>query len=162
MSVAFSPDGVTGATSSGSSVQLWDVATGRPLGPPILHALSVTALVFSPDGRTLTTASYDRTARICAVPGGKPLGPPVLHDGGVGALAISPDGRTLLTGSWDHTARLTPLPAAVPGTPDAVVLWAQVLTGMELDDDGAIRMLDEPTWQKRRQRLTALGEPPLP
>jgi hypothetical protein len=38
----------------------------------------------------------------------------------------------------------------------------QVLTGMELDEEGAIRVLDAAAWQERRQRLAARGEPPLP
>jgi eukaryotic-like serine/threonine-protein kinase len=77
-------------------------------------------------------------------------------------VAFSPDGRLLLTGCWDRTARLWPVPVPVAGAPERVRLWAQVLTGLELDDDGVIHVLDAPTWQERRQRLEDLGGPPLP
>jgi tetratricopeptide (TPR) repeat protein len=40
-------------------------------------------------------------------------------------------------------------------------LWAQVLTGMELDEHDAVRVLNASTWQERRQRLQELGGPPL-
>jgi hypothetical protein len=33
---------------------------------------------------------------------------------------------------------------------------------MELDDNGAVHLLDAATWRKRRQRLHELGGPPLP
>jgi hypothetical protein len=50
----------------------------------------------------------------------------------------------------------------VPGDGEWLALWAQVLTGMELDDFGEIRVLDAATWQQRRQRLRELGGPPVP
>jgi tetratricopeptide (TPR) repeat protein len=34
-----------------------------------------------------------------------------------------------------------------------VVLWAQVLTGLELDPDGVVRTLDSPAWTQRRDQL---------
>ena len=43
-----------------------------------------------------------------------------------------------------------------------IVLWAQVLTGMELDADGEVRTLDGREWQQRRKALEELGGPPLP
>ena len=54
------------------------------------------------------------------------------------------------------------VPAPVRGDAEAVRLWAEVLTGRELDEHGAVRVLDVPTWQERRQRLEQWGGPPLP
>jgi hypothetical protein len=48
------------------------------------------------------------------------------------------------------------------GEVDRIVLWTQVITGLELDADGLVRVLDTRTWQQRRQRLEELGGPPLP
>jgi hypothetical protein len=46
-----------------------------------------------------------------------------------------------------------------PGEP---ALWGQVLTGMELDEDGVVSALDGPCWLERRRRLERLGGPPRP
>jgi hypothetical protein len=40
------------------------------------------------------------------------------------------------------------------------VLWTQVLTGMELDEQGVARPLNAAEWQARQRRLRELGENP--
>jgi hypothetical protein len=52
--------------------------------------------------------------------------------------------------------------AVVEGDVSRIVLWIQVLTGTELDQDGLFRDLDAATWQQRRQELTERGGPPVP
>jgi hypothetical protein len=46
------------------------------------------------------------------------------------------------------------------GSVRQLVLWAQVITGMELDDDGIVRGLNGTTWQERRREFDELGGPP--
>src|SRR5262249_24585307 len=46
----------------------WHLATGKQIGPAFRHENSVTAIVSSPDGRTLLTVSDDGTARLWALP----------------------------------------------------------------------------------------------
>jgi hypothetical protein len=41
------------------------------------------------------------------------------------------------------------------------VLWAQVLTGIEVDEHGSARALSADEWQRRKLRLKELGGPPL-
>ncbi len=77
------------------------------------------------------------------------------------AVAFSPDGKTVLTGSFDWTARLWPAPTPLPGDPERILLWAQVITGMEAEH-GALRVLDARTWEECRRRLDKLGGPPVP
>jgi WD40 repeat protein len=125
------------------------------------HQGQVNKAAFSPDGRRVVTGSQDETARVWEAATGKPLSIPLRHDGPVAPVAFSPDGRTVLTGSWQG-ARLWRLPAPVEGDVERLVLWTQVLTGMELDADGVARVLAAATWQERRRRLDELGGPPLP
>jgi WD40 repeat protein len=77
----------------------------------------------------------------------------------VRAVAFSSDGKTMLTGSADKTARLWRVPQPIAGDPERIILWAQVITGLELDEYGGTRGLDAATWEKRRQRLQELGGP---
>ncbi|MCY1062229.1 serine/threonine-protein kinase [Nannocystis sp. SCPEA4] len=94
--------------------RLLDLADGTS-HPLAGHRGSVTALVFSPDGRQLATGAADRTARLYSVrdPAAAPreLGP---HSGSVTVLAFSPDGQRLATGSWDRRVRIWPLAGGAP------------------------------------------------
>ena len=100
-SVAFSPDGkifVTGCLD-GNMARLWDVATGQPIGKPLLHPGAVSSIAFSPDGGTLLTGCDEgHLAQLWDVATGKPIGPPLLHSGPVKSVAFSPDGKTILIG----------------------------------------------------------------
>jgi len=64
----FSPDGAVLAAGVDDTVQLWDVETRVPIGPPLTgHRDAVRGLAFSNDGRRLATASPDGTIRIWAM-----------------------------------------------------------------------------------------------
>ena len=157
--MASCPDGKTVLTGGeDGTARLWQTATGALAAPPLRHRGPVRAVAFSPDGQAVLTASLDRTARLWDAATGKPLGAPLVHPGGVRAVAWAPDGRAIVTGGvrfWD-------VPAPLEGSAERLVLWSQVLTGLELDDQDVPRPLDPPTWRERRQRLDHLGGPPQP
>jgi WD40 repeat protein len=94
--VGFSPDGQKVVAGCAEKARVWDVVSGAPLCS-VAHLKGVTAGAFSPDGRTLATASYDRTAWLWDAATGQPIGPPLELDATVWALAFTPDGTTLVT-----------------------------------------------------------------
>jgi WD40 repeat protein len=118
-------------------------------------------VAFSPDGKKVLTGSDDKTARLWDAATGQPEGLALQHQGAVVAVAFSPDGKRVLTFSSDKTVRLWKVATtAIKGDPRQITLWTQVLTGMELDQQGVPRELDAATLQKRRKELEKLGGPP--
>jgi WD40 repeat protein len=159
LSADFSPDGriiVTG--SNDGKTQWWDSASGKPLGIPMQHKGAVMAVAFSPDGRSILTAGeelqlWDATTR-------KQLGPAmkVPESSPYWSIAFSPDGRTVASGG-PHATRLwdvTELPDDLP----RVTTWVEVTTGLKVDEQGVIRMLDQAGWHERVKRFESLGGPP--
>jgi WD40 repeat protein/serine/threonine protein kinase len=98
-------------------VKIWDTATGAELQVLRGHTNSLFCAAFSPDGRRLATASYDRTVRVWDVDTGRQLYLLPAPREAVYALAFSPDGTRLASGGA----------GAVP----AVRLW-DLTTGREL------------------------------
>jgi len=63
-SLAFSPDGRVLASTSGTSIYLWEVATRRRLTTLQGHKSRVASLAFSPDGRSLASGGSDGAIRL--------------------------------------------------------------------------------------------------
>jgi WD40 repeat protein/tRNA A-37 threonylcarbamoyl transferase component Bud32 len=172
--MAFSPDGKAILTGSGDGIRgearLWSAATGKELTTPLRHQGTVSAVAFSPDGKAVLTGGGGfinnnvskpwGEARLWSAATGQPLGPPLRHQGMVLAVAITPDGQALLTGSSDKTVRRWEMPVAVKGDGKRIKLWTQVLTGMEIEENGEFRVLDASTWHKRRRQVTQMGVTP--
>ena len=69
------------------------------------HQGYVFSVSFSPDGKTIATASNDNTARLWNLQGQR-LHEFKGHQGYVSSVSFSPDGKTIATASLDNTARL--------------------------------------------------------
>jgi WD40 repeat protein len=122
--VAFSPDGKTLASITGSwlpdevrgEVKLWEVATGKERVSLKGHPTRMLSLAFSADGKTL--ASSSETVKLWDVDTGKEkMEIRVL----AWSLAFSPDGKTLATGTGGGPLGITP---------SSVILW-DATTGKE-------------------------------
>jgi WD40 repeat protein len=168
--VAFSPDSQTTVIADfRGDVRLFKSETGKPSSKRILnHDTPVWSIAVSPNGKLILTGSGDDSkakgeARLWDWDTLKPLGPPLTHFSTVSRVAFNAKGDQFLTGSYDGNVRIWDVPSSsVQGDVERIVLWTQVITGQQLDDQGNVRVLDERTWQQRRQSLSELGGPPVP
>jgi hypothetical protein len=157
----FNRDASRFAYLSGGTLVRCDAATGRPLGPRMPAWAPVAAPAVRLDVGRAAAADTTNDARLWDLASAKPIGPPLPHRGRISALALSPDGTTLVAGDESGEVRIWSFPPPVPGAPDRVSAWAQVLTGMELGPDGAPRHLDPATYDERRRAFAAEGRDPM-
>jgi WD40 repeat protein/beta-lactamase regulating signal transducer with metallopeptidase domain len=103
--LAFAPDGKRIASAAGSTVRLWETATGKEL--PLLdgHRDAPTTIVLSPDGKTVVSWGADHVIRRWEAGTGKPLGA-FPAPAGTTLAAFSSDGRTVALANADKTIRL--------------------------------------------------------
>lgn len=115
----FSPDGknLLVVSRRANQAQLRDAESLAVTGPPLRHESYVSDAAFSPDGRSIATASLDRTARVWDARTGEPVTPPLPHANEVRCLAFSPDGKMLATGGLDSVARVWAAATGKPLTP---------------------------------------------
>ncbi len=105
--LAISPDGrwlaSAGATREAGpgGVRLWEVRSGRKVGPTLPHPAPVTRMVFDRTSRRLATTGEDAVVRVWSVPGGRDMGPPLRHPDAVYDVRFSPDGGALATAAAD-------------------------------------------------------------
>jgi len=166
-SVLFSPDGTTLAGSCGDgTIRLWNAEHGAELHQFSLHAQAC-ALAFSPDGKLLAAASYDKNlVKLWNVASGAEF--QTWQDTPMFAAAFRPGGKILATGHGSgnitlrdpatgqkirtlrgHTARIRGLKF----TPDGQTLISSA-------DDGTIRLWNPEN--ERSREVIPLGPPGSP
>ncbi|NQE37420.1 AAA-like domain-containing protein [Microcoleus asticus] len=70
------------------------------------HSNVVISVAFSPDGKTLASASSDKTIKLWNLQSQKPIATLTGHSNSVRSIAFSPDGKILASASYDHTIKL--------------------------------------------------------
>jgi WD40 repeat protein len=118
LAIAFSPDGKTLAAGGyDGQVRTWEVATGKklqevsaqppaPMNAPPRAANVVSALTFSPDGKTIAVGGSDPQIHLFNTADGKFVRSLAGHTGTVTALTFHPSGTVLASASKDRTVRL--------------------------------------------------------
>ncbi len=150
---AYSADGKTVITGGWDRVaRLWDARTGVSITAPLRHEGLLRALAISPDGRLIATGSYDRTAQLWDKVTGKPIGPAFRHENQVWFVTFSPDGRTVLSGGQENTAFLWNVPDTLTTSARQIERSIQIATGMVLNADGTLHILDSAELNERRVR----------
>ncbi|MFE7273676.1 hypothetical protein [Streptomyces sp. NPDC057623] len=145
-----------------------------PLATPLRgHTGAVYLTTFSPNGKLLATASYDRTVRLWNVADPErpqPLGKPLTgHKSWVSSAVFSPDGRTLASAADDGTVRLwdvrdpgRPRPLAAPltghdGTIYLVAFSPDGRTLASVGEDRTVRLWDVADPERPRALATLTG-----
>jgi WD40 repeat protein len=85
------------ATGGHYGPEVWNLADGSAKAILLNHKNLVEDFVFSPDGTTLLSVSWDNTARLWSLPDGRALGSPLAHLGTVARCAFSSDNVYLAT-----------------------------------------------------------------
>jgi len=178
---AFSHDSQWLATGGFEGVvQLWSTKTGEPRWTmPEQHTCRVYIIAFHPQGTMLASGSDDNTVRLWDAETGKHRFAPIRHEGGVYWLSFSQDGSTLCSASMDGTTRVWDTATGEPITPklpfwngqpwkdeldanpmkaDELLVLTQALTGMEVDKQGGMTLLDATTIRKRYLQVQSKSE----
>ncbi|MBI4866618.1 MAG: AAA family ATPase [Candidatus Wallbacteria bacterium] len=143
LSIAIAADGrhAAGGSSTGSCT-LWCLADdhGQPSWQLSYHSEGVTAIAFSPDGRTLATGGLDRKLALWSVVAAVPTSPVTTLVGqgaAVRLLQFGPDSRWLVAAGLDPVARLFPLTGAfLAGAPVALAAHEAWVLSAEFSADG--------------------------
>jgi len=114
-------------------IAIW--RSGNPVPEQVFegHTAPVAALAVSPDGKTLASASWDRTVRLWPQSGGDPV---VLngHNQNVNDVAFTADGKAVVSASYDATLRIWSLDNGEPH----VITLPSALNAVAVSPDGEI------------------------
>jgi WD40 repeat protein len=168
LSVGFSPNGRLLATSGNQQVQLWDVATTRPKGPPLTGG-KIRLIAFSPNGRLLAGASWDDYFIVWDVLSRRIRIPRMKLSGKIEAISFSVDGELLAVAAGDAVHLLNPLtgrsvhpPLLHRGPVEALAFSPNGKLLASAARDLTVRLWDTTTWWPHghpfRQRKRAFVE----
>lgn len=146
--VEFSADGtklvaaVADKTLEKRSARLWDVQTGKPAGPPLVHDDGVLHAAFSPDGTRVVTSSEDFSAAIWNAQTGAPVGPRLRHRDKVRSGQFAKTHNWVVTASDDGSAVVWDVSNGEPLTMP-LMHARRIISVVFADRDSAIITTDE-------------------
>ncbi len=146
--VEFSADGtklvaaVADKTLEKRTARLWDVQTGKPAGPPLVHDDGVLHAAFSPDGTRVVTSSEDFSAAIWNAQTGAPVGPRLRHRDKVRSGQFAKTHNWVVTASDDGSAVVWDVSNGEPLTMP-LMHARRIISVVFADRDSAIITTDE-------------------
>lgn len=102
---AFSPDNTFIATFTGFQIHIWEAATGNKLRT-IVDEKNISALAFSPDGKTLLSGKKNGELKLWDVVSGQELREFNGHTSSIQAIAFSPNAALLVSVDADGNLKL--------------------------------------------------------
>jgi WD40 repeat protein/serine/threonine protein kinase len=104
---AFSSDGRLVVTSSADgTARIWEVATGKSVGPTLRHGGAVYWAQFSSDGKTLLTVRDGHYVQLWDWREGRRIAQEIPRKSRLYHASLSPDGSNILTTAWSGYAHL--------------------------------------------------------
>jgi WD40 repeat protein len=118
--IALSADEKILALHDEKTIALWSWPEKKLLGKIAAHEARISTVVFTPDGKTLASASADRTIKLWDVATRSERAALKQHAWTVWSLAFTPDGKHLASGGLDGMLLLWDLQPKLP-----TLIWAQ-------------------------------------
>ena len=112
----FSPDGTWLAAAGELEIQLWNVLSGKPMGPPLKQGEDVFNFNFTPDGDRLLTVAPSGKIRLWDLAAAEPALAPFVNEIGYDftSAVFSPDGRRLATADSTGDLRVWDVRSGLP------------------------------------------------
>jgi hypothetical protein len=101
LAVAFSPCGKLLASGERETVRLWELATGKEVNALGGYKGELSFLIFSADGRTLYSSSYDKAVRLWEVRTGRMIREMEGHASWVWGISLAPDEKSIASCGYD-------------------------------------------------------------
>lgn len=90
-------------------VNLWQTnadGTQKVVNSWQAHEDNISQIKYSPDGKLIATASWDKTIKLWDAASGQLISTLQKHHGGVNSITFTPDGQTLISASEDKTIKV--------------------------------------------------------
>jgi WD40 repeat protein len=165
--VALSADGLFAISSSGNTLIVWDVVTGRELRTLVGHDRTVYGVALNADGRLAVSTSYDDgTIKVWDVTTGRELHTLTGHNGMVYSVTLSANGQMVVSASKDETIKLWDVETGRElrtlighiGRVNSIALSVDGRLVISASKDGTIKLWDVETGCELRTLIGDSGE----